>query len=138
MNKQRNRFVVGLIFLFILLGAVILAAVKNADKNFFLRFFTNPFEKKEIVIPLSKNDPVDEIKAILQQKNIKFDGNIISSDSAILVKLAFPQNIEVWFDKHKDLLMQVSSLQIILNKFTIEGRIARKVDLRFSEPLVVY
>lgn len=129
MKKQRNRFVVGLIFLFVLLGVIILVFVKNLDKTFL---------KKEILTPLPKNDPTFEIEEILRQKNIKFEDNAISSGSAILVKLTPPQDIEVWFDSRKDLSIQVSSLQIILNKFTIEGRKARKVDLRFSDPLVVY
>ncbi len=125
MNKQRNRFVIGLVFLFVLLGVIILAVVKNVNKA-------------EIIIPLPKNNPVREVEAILQQKNIKFEDNAISSGSAILVKLVPPQDIEVWFDTHKDLSIQVSSLQIILNKFTIEGRKAKKVDLRFSDPIIVY
>ncbi len=125
MNKQRNRFVIGLVFLFVLLGVIILAVVKNVNKA-------------EIIIPLPKNNPVREVEAILQQKNIKFEDNAISSGSAILVKLVPPQDIEVWFDTHKDLSIQVSSLQIILNKFTIEGRKAKKVDLRYSDPIIVY
>lgn len=138
MKKQRNRFVVGLIFLFVLLGVIILTTIKNVDKTLLPRFFTNPFTKKEITTPLPKNDPTFEIEEILRQKNIKFEDNAISSGSAILVKLTPPQDIEVWFDSRKDLSVQVSSLQIILNKFTIEGRKARKVDLRFSDPLVIY
>ena len=125
MNKQRNRFVIGLVFLFVLLGVIILAVVKNVNKA-------------EIIIPLPKNNPVREVEAILQQKNIKFEDNAISSGSAILVKLVPPQDIEVWFDTHKDLSIQVSSLQIILNKFTIARRKAKKIDLLFSDPIIVY
>ncbi|MBI2036340.1 hypothetical protein HYT17_01810 [Candidatus Microgenomates bacterium] len=128
MKKQRNQFVVGLIFLLVLIAVIILAVVGNINKNL----------KKEIVTPLPESNPQFLVEEILGQKNIKFEGNAIASDSAILVKLSPPLYTEVWFDARLDLSVQVSSLQIILNKLTIEGRKAQKVDLRFSDPLVVY
>ena len=44
----------------------------------------------------------------------------------------------VFFDLEGDIEMEVVSLQLILSRAKIEGKIPRQVDLRFSKPVVSY
>ena len=42
------------------------------------------------------------------------------------------------FLRTEKIAQQVSSLQAILTRFKIEGRIPKKIDLRFEKPTVVF
>lgn len=46
--------------------------------------------------------------------------------------------ITVLFNFREDLTAQVVSLQLILSRAKIEGRLPRSIDLRFSKPVVSY
>ena len=124
---------------FLAIFSVILAAslVRSFDKDIFLEFVGRPFRKVGIVAPLATNDPLRETAGLLSEKKIDIVSSPTASDSAILVTLA-KDNTMVWLTSTKDISLQVNTLQIILNKLTIEGRIAKKIDLRFEDPLVVY
>lgn len=97
---------------------------------------TNLVGKKEIVVPLPRNDPGGDLERLLRQKHIAMKTLPVATNSSLLVQL--PNETEVLFSPQKDLSIQVSSLQIIINKITIEGKSAKKIDLRFAQPIVVY
>ena len=92
-----------------------------------------------IIKPLPRINPVKEAAQLLHDKKIAVDTQDppFASESAILVHLS-SSNTRVIFSVNKDLPTQVGSLQIILNKLTIEGRKGTKIDLRFDNPVVVY
>lgn len=96
-----------------------------------------PLGNSEPVNPLAKQDPVKDIETLLREKGIDTVASPIASDSAIFVILS-SGDTHVLFDLKKDPILQVNSLQIILNKLTIEGRKAQKIDFRFGDPIVVY
>lgn len=95
------------------------------------------FAKTTFLTPLAQHDPVGELEGALRKKDIELVQSPLISDSAINVVLR-GDNIQVLFSQSKDKTIQVSSLQVILNKLTVEGRKARKIDLRFDDPVVVY
>ena len=94
--------------------------------------------KPALIAPLPQKDPVGELQTLLSEKKIPLDPQNPpkASDSAVLVTLA--NNTQVLFSVEKDLPLQVGSLQIILGRLTIEGKDAKTIDLRFSDPVVVY
>lgn len=93
--------------------------------------------KKELIAPLSPDDPAAKLAGLLAEKKIDIVSSPVASDSALLVTL-LPSETVVWLSTTKDLTTQISSLQIILNKLTIDRTKAKKIDLRFSDPIVVY
>lgn len=124
MLSGRRLFVTALATLFIISVALMLRLDRLFTKPSFLR-------------PLALHDPFLDLEGELRKKNIAIANSPVASDSAVLVQLA-GDNTYVLFSQNKDVSAQVSSLQIILNKLTIEGRKAQKIDLRFGDPVVVY
>lgn len=114
------------IFLGILAVSVVVIFVKEVK-----------IEKIKIVAPIIVQNPVHYLDELLKKQNLIIEDSPIASDSALLVRLSKDQ-IEVWFNSNKDLSLQVSSLQIVLDRLKIEGRVAKRIDLRFKDPIVVY
>jgi hypothetical protein len=101
------------------------------------------FKKPLYVSPLSmkplnvaEEDPLHVLEKGLKQKNIDVVEIKTSSDSAYLVTLK--DGGVVTFSSQKDILSQISSLQFILARLTMEGREVSTLDLRFSKPVVVF
>lgn len=80
---------------------------------------------------LSKN-----LEEILKKNGIGFSTIQISSNSSILVNLAGGE--EVFFSEGKPFDNQVSSLQFILSRLTIEGKRFSRLDFRFDKPVVTF
>lgn len=132
--KKEYIAVVFLLFFFIL-------AFPRIQKDFVFRplpfAISNPFVKNELIGPLPNSDPVRDLETILRERQIDLISSPVASESAIVVVLTDDQT-RILFSANKDLALQVVSLQIILNKLTIEGRKARSIDFRFKDPIVVY
>ena len=128
---------IALILLVLLLSLASIRLLANFNRERLLTLFVNPFAKREIATPLAQKDPLRELEELLREQKITITQGPIASDSAMLVSVGMGDTLVI-FSERRDLTLQVSSLQIILNKLTIEGRKARKIDLRFDTPLVVY
>lgn len=124
-------------FLFAFLVIIIVGARKNFDVHELREVITSLFHKNEVVGPLPSKDPIRDLEALLRERKIETIGSPIASGSAMFAILASGE-IQVFFSTKKDLPLQVSSLQLILNKLTIEGRSAQKIDFRFVDPVVLY
>ena len=124
-------FVIGIAV--VIVSLLLFARHALSDRALGLR---NPFEKQKIIVPLATKDPVRELRDLLEEKQIAITASPVASDSSLLVLLT--SGTEVFFSSKDDLALQVSSLQIIVSKLTIEDRHARRIDLRFSDPIVVY
>lgn len=79
---------------------------------------------------------IEELKTFLGKSNIVFSEVKNSTGSSILVILK--DGGEVLFSTKKSLGEQVSSLQPILSRLTIEGKRFKSIDLRFDNPVVKY
>lgn len=62
-------------------------------------------------------------------------GEIITPHS---LKVLLENKIIVLFSLNKDIRWQLDSLQFILDRAKIEGRVIKKIDLRFDKPVGVY
>lgn len=78
----------------------------------------------------------EELKTLLKKGNIAFSEVKSSTGSSILVTLK--DGNDVLFSAKKSLGEQVSSLQLILSRLTIEGKRFKNLDLRFEKPTVAY
>jgi|GEM_PF-2431214 hypothetical protein len=55
-----------------------------------------------------------------------------------MIILLLEGSVEVFLDKKKAIAAQLTALQLIVNQDKINGRKAKKIDLRFNNPIVVY
>lgn len=106
-------------------------------------FFYYWFTKTLFISPLpdrslDNSNPLatEELKTLLGKSNIAFSEVKSSTGSSILVTLK--DGGDVLFSAKKSLREQVSSLQLILSRLTIEGKRFKSLDLRFEKPSVVY
>jgi cell division septal protein FtsQ len=83
-----------------------------------------------------KTDPASLIllKKLLVENQIVYT-NIKASDGAYTISLS--DGSEVIFSSQKDMVLQISSLQFILSRLTMEGKLFKRLDLRFDKPVIV-
>lgn len=87
--------------------------------------------------PLLDMSDEDRLRRILIQKSIRYDTIATASDSAAyIVKLE--TNEEIWLSPKRDIDEQISSLQLILSRLTMEGREIRRLDMRFDKPVITF
>lgn len=107
-----------------------------------LKFYFNtnqvlsPLGSDIVSVSNSKSDKFynDLIKS-LKSKHITFISVSKLSDSSY--KVILTNNKEVIFEGRLKVDKQVSSLQLIQNRLTIEGKDFKKLDFRFSNPVIV-
>lgn len=106
---------------------------------FAFQFYKTQFDSS-YVSPLSQslsnNLDENELRNLLNTHKISFASVSIASDSSFLV---FLSKDEIAILSSKKLLSeQVSSLQRILMRLTIEGKSFQRLDLRFDKPVVQF
>ncbi len=79
---------------------------------------------------------VDVLKENLSKNDVQFSDIQESSGSAYLVKLS--NGSSVLFSAKKDAGGQVSTLQVVSSRLTIEGKGFSLLDLRFDNPVIVF
>jgi cell division septal protein FtsQ len=85
---------------------------------------------------LPPEDIVQKTSELLQKFNIASKNVSIATGEAILITLKDGQ--EVIFSEKKQLAEQMASLQLIVNRLTIEGRKFIRIDFRFNSPVVSF
>ena len=79
-------------------------------------------EPEIISLILLEESPVQDIKLVGQEAiEVRASGDLV-----------------ILFSRQKDLPTQIRSLQTILQKYRIEGKALKQVDLRFEQPVVRY
>ena len=79
-------------------------------------------------------ETINGISRVLKEKHIVFSGVFPFDHTSYLVKLVSGE--EVLFTSTKPVVQQVSSLQLILSRLTIEGKRVLRVDFRFDTPVL--
>ena len=77
-----------------------------------------------------------EILKFLDKNEIKIDNLEIGSGDQVLVYVS--QGPEVVLSVQKDIEKQVGLLAVILQRYKVEGKELKRVDLRFDKPVVEY
>lgn len=88
---------------------------------------------------LSKETTVEgrqeTIEKLLKQKGVKYKSIAYRENSYIIV---LANDAEALFSSKKDAEVQVSSLQLVINRLTIEGKSFKRLDFRFDKPVIVF
>lgn len=124
-HKTRNTIII----LFCLFGLLII--IEYIYLNFSLG-------RSTYISPVAKNQTSKTIlfENQLEKSNIKFSTVTASSDGSFIVVLN--AGGEVIFSSKKDIRSQISSLQLMLARLTIEGKRLKILDFRFDNPVVSF
>ncbi len=103
-----------------------------------IEFVLLNFSKISLISPLAKNKWSNQIyiEEQLKKDGISYSNVIASSDGSFVAKLV--NGGEVILSSKKDIKSQLSSLQLIVSRLTIEGKRLRILDFRFDKPVVTF
>lgn len=132
--KKRNRNKGVFPLLKLLLFILILSALIGALYFSYLYYFKKPL----VLSPLGKKTIAKTILVSdeLLKNQIPFTSVEIASDSSYLVNLS--EGGQVLLSSSKEMAPQISSLQLILKRLTIEGKRIKKLDFRFEKPVLSF
>ena len=140
MKKRRDRRKIKTIMIVIFFGSVLVVLVILAFS--FFKSSISVFNKfaegspDGIVKPLGSFANTENIKTLLDDKNIILESIDATGSSVIIAKIkGGPQ---VYFSKTHDASWQVNSLQLILSKLTMDNKKPNLIDLRFDRPIVKF
>jgi hypothetical protein len=122
--KSSRKKIIFLILFLLVWVIILLLAVVN---------YRRPDTEMKIPLPLAGQE--EKIKDLFDQTGLKVT-NLVFHDDYWEINLA--GNLTVLLKEEADLSDQVASLQFILNRSKIEGKIPSKIDLRFDKPVLKY
>lgn len=138
-TQSRKKFFLFVLFLSCIVsigGGTYMVLTQKKD------IYLSPIPKKMVVITQSSvpkkellvvaND-IKTTEDMLKNENIAYS-SVVASDSAIFV--VFKDGGTVVLSTRKDIPTQISSLQLVLYRFTIEGKRFAMLDFRFDRPVI--
>ncbi len=101
----------------------------------YINFYINTYG---FISPLSQNKEtlLVKVEEELEKQNISFGKISSNSDGSLAVKLK--DESEIIFSSKKDVRSQITSLQLMLSRLTIEGKKLKSLDFRFDNPVVSF
>ncbi|OGH16763.1 MAG: hypothetical protein A3C30_00270 [Candidatus Levybacteria bacterium RIFCSPHIGHO2_02_FULL_40_18] len=132
-NIKKTIFALLIAALAISAGILLSLSVKNLFP--LLKFSSE--QKDAIIKPVSEFATREDLSKILSDKNIITEYLVESSASSLFIGQV-KDGPKVYFAKTRDAKWQVVSLELILNKLTIENKKPVLIDLRFEQPIVKF
>jgi len=126
--REKNWFLTSIIIFFLCLSVLL---VYYLPTHYF-------FKKASFISPVPSNSTINQIeslKSLLKKNNIAFQDVSLPSDAYLMVTLTTGE--EIIFSAQKSLELQISSLQLIVSRLTIEGKRFSRLDFRFDEPIII-
>lgn len=130
-EKSRKRTKIAIGFLLILL---MISSIGFLIRSYRLNNF-NFFRKEEILKPTLGKSTERELMEDFQKSDIRVISLSIISEKDLEASISGGTKVLL---NTETIAQQVSSLQLMLTRFKIEGRIPKKIDLRFDKPIVVF
>lgn len=128
-EKTQQRLKVAFIALVFLLSSLTLLEYLSVHFAFGKNTYLSPLAEKQ-------SNNTNLLEGELFKANIKFDSIYSNSDGSTTVYLK--DGGQVILSSKKDILLQISSLQLILSRLTIEGKKLKTLDFRFDNPVVSF
>lgn len=142
-NRKRTRVL--LKFKYKIIFFVVYLLVLAIGISFFLYSSLNSSKKLVSPLPLQKAVQTQftkktgltsqQIEAILKSKNISYVSVNVNSDT---IHITVDEKSDVLFSSTKNIVEQVTSLQLIVSRLTIEGKRFKRLDFRYNKPVVVF
>lgn len=120
------------LFLLVIAGAYLYHVVSGFTQAHYI----SPLSHKFSLQNHDKNEKsIEEIDKFLRKNHLEFT-EISASNSAY--HIIMKDGGYVILSSQKDLRAQLSSLQFILSRLTMEGKLFTRLDLRFEKPVLVF
>ncbi|MBI4091759.1 MAG: hypothetical protein HY427_00935 [Candidatus Levybacteria bacterium] len=94
-------------------------------------------QKNSIIKPVSELATRNDLSKVLSDRNFIMETLIEGSSSGIIIG-QIKDGPKVYFSKNKEARWQIVSLELILNKLTIDNKKPTLIDLRFEQPIVKF
>lgn len=129
LKKDKSKYWVKLTLVLFVITIIFLSAFGYLYLN---------FVKVSLISPLAQNkiSKISLVENAFEKNKINFTSVNASSDGSFVVNLAGGE--EVILSSKKDIGGQLSSLQLILSRLTIEGKQLKILDFRFDNPVVTF
>lgn len=132
--KKRKAPVFFQAFVFFIISLVVLFGYLGLSRFFFNNSsIVSPLSLKNIITTENEINTV-QLESKLQKNNIAIESISAMPDGLFLIKLSMGE--EVILSSKKNIDAQISSLQLILSRLTIEGKRFSRLDFRFDKPVV--
>lgn len=139
-KKRKKILFVQKILIFLAISSCIIIIIE-------IIYFTSVLQKPKFISPIAttyqnvlaaitQHSPKNQLIELLHKHAISYASINSYGDGSLVVKLKNDE--EVLLSSKKSLAVQVSSLQLILSRLTIEGKRIAKLDLRFDNPVIVF
>lgn len=124
-------------FFLMSLAAVVMLVAFISIIVFFLSMYFPQYHHSVIVLPYTSNDDVSQLRKDLSDVGLQTDSiTQASMDATLFVQIK--DGPKVYFSPQEDLKNQVSSLQLIISRLTIEKKNPTVVDFRYNKPIVKF
>lgn len=130
-QKSRKRIKIAILFVLVILFVSTLGFLVRTHRQYGLIFF----QQEKITTPLVGKIPEQELAEELKKADFRVISLSIIGEKVIEASIS--GGIKIIF-KTEEIEKQISSLQLILPRFKIEGRIPKKIDLRFEKPIIIF
>lgn len=127
----KNKFVLFSILLFLIGNFVFFLTFYNKESK-----YISPIPKNYKNYIKANDEQSKKIEILLKKNNILYSQIFEMLDSCYLIKLNSGE--EVIVSSKKPIDVQISSLQLILTRLTIEGKRFLKLDFRFDKPIITF
>lgn len=127
-QNNKRKFILPLILISFLVSLLLVKFVKGLNLELFLPV-------RRIINPSVEPTEEEKLRRLFGQFGLKLDGLTLGENEHVAT---LSGNTTVLFSSKKNLKSQVASLQFIISRSKIEGKIPSKIDLRFEKPVAVY
>jgi hypothetical protein len=135
--QGKKKYIIAAVLLFLGIPASIISFELIAHAMQPLYVSPLPFIRDFQVNAATDDDTVrNKISAELRKQHIPFMRIDTSEENAYSIQLSDGEHVFV--TKNKDISIQIASLQVIYNRLTMEGKRFKKLDLRFSKPVITF
>lgn len=90
----------------------------------------------EIIEPLPRLTSPEKIELGLKELGLSLIGSPVVFEEMILATVS--GGMRIYFKPNSDYLKELASLQLILKNIRIEGNWPKRIDLRYSRPIIEY
>jgi hypothetical protein len=131
LKKEKVKYRLKIIFIVFLFLSLLIATAEYLYLNF-------SFGRAVFISPLAKinQSKVARLESVLDKEKIAFLSVSQNLDGSFTVELK--DGGVIILSAKKDLDSQLSSLQLILSRLTIEGKKLNKLDFRYDNPVVSF
>ncbi len=102
-----------------------------------LPFVNSTGNSSKMIDPVVKSAETSDIKKILASKNIDATSVVEATNSAYIT-VQIKDGPKVYFSRSKDTEWQVTSLQLMLTRLTIDNKKPTTIDMRYARPIVKF